>query len=352
MELGLLTLGDHRADPSTGLRTTQAERHRDILEYLDYAEPAGFAAVFVVEHHFSDFITASTPVFRGGLAGRTSTITLGSGVTLLPHHDAVKVAEDFATVDVVSDGRAEVWVGRGVEPYAYTYFGQDVERAVDMQQEGLELLLRLWTETDVTWSGEFRPPLNGVTLQPRPVQEPCIPIKVAVSREESAIAAAELGLGISITMLSFDRNQLAPVVDAYQEAFSDAGHPHRPWVDLHAHVHVAPTSQEARDHLSIYQAPFQRWVFGKRMGVHEDEVELPVRITDFASPECAVVNGSPEEVVDRIGAFTSLVSIDRFTIQSDYGGQPWPLVMRSLDLFGDVMDQVRALQPAPALAQA
>jgi uncharacterized protein YlzI (FlbEa/FlbD family) len=93
-------------------------------------------------------------------------------------------------------------------------------------------------------------------------------------------------------------------------------------------------------------------VFAKRMGVHEDEVELPPRVTDFASPECAVVNGSPEEVVDRIGAFTSLVSIDRFTIQSDYGGQPWPLVMRSLDLFGGVMDQVRAMQPAPADAQA
>ncbi len=345
MELGLLTLGDHRADPATGARTTQADRHRDILEYLDHAEPAGFDAAFVGEHHFSDFITASPPVFLAWLAGRTSSIALGSGVTLLPHHDPVKIAEDFATLDVVSDGRAEVWVGRGVEPYAYSYFGQDPKRAVDMQQEGLGLLLRLWTETDVTWSGEFRPPLDNVTLQPRPVQEPHIPIKVAVSREESAVAAAELGLGISITMLSFDHHQLGPVVDAYHQAFSAAGHAHRPWVDLHAHVHVAPTSQEARDHLGIYQAPFQRWVFAKRMGVHEDDVELPARITDFASPECSVVNGSPAEVVERIGALTDLAPIDRFTYQGDYGGQPWPLVMRSLELFGGVMDQVRALGP-------
>ncbi len=353
MELGLLTLGDHRADPVTGVRTTQDERHRNILEYIDYAEPAGFDAVFVGEHHFSDFITASPQVFLAWLAGRTSTITLGSGVTLLPHHDAVKVAEDFATVDVVSGGRAEVWVGRGVEPYAYTYFGQDAQRAVDMQQEGLGLLLRLWTETDVTWSGEFRPPLNGVTLQPRPVQQPYIPIKVAVSAEQSAAAAAKLGLGISITMLSFDRDRLGPVVDAYLLAFADSGHTHAPWIDLHAHVVVAPTSQEARDHLRVYQAPFQRWVFAKRMGVHEDEIELPARITDFASKECSVVNGSPQEVVDRIGAFTSLAPIDRFTMQSDYGGQPWPLVMRSLELFSGVMDQVRALgcDAAPAQAQ-
>ena len=343
MQVGLLTLGDHRADPATDERTTQAERHGQILDYLDHAEPAGFDAVFVGEHHFSDFITAAPPVFLAWLAGRTSTITLGSGVTLLPHHDPVKVAEDFATLDVVSGGRAEVWVGRGVEPYAYSYFGQDADRATDMQQEGLELLLRLWTETDVTWAGTFRPPLDGVTLQPRPVQQPHPPVKVAVSRRESAIAAARLGLGISITMLSFDRNRLGPVIEAYHDAFDGDLRGTEPWVDLHAHVHVAPTSQEARDHLGVYQAPFQRWVFAKRMGIAEAEVDLPPRITDFAHPECAVVNGSPAEVVDRIGAFLDLAPIDRFTYQGDYGGQPWPLVMRSLELFGGVMEDIRRL---------
>lgn len=346
MELGLLTLGDHRADPVTGQRTSQQQRHRDILEYLDHAEPAGFDAAFVGEHHFSDFITAAPPVFLSWLAARTSTIRLGSGVTLLPHHDAVKVAEDFATLDVVSNGRAEVWVGRGVEPYAYAYFGQDASRAVDMQQESLGLLMRLWTETDISWSGEFRPPLDGVTLQPRPVQSPAIPIKVAVSGVESAVAAARLGLGITLTMLSVERDQLGPVVSAYRDAFDPAGYGVEPFVDLHAHVHVAPTSQEAREHLGIYQAPFQRWVYSKRTGVPEGDVELPARITDFADPACSIVNGSPEEVVDRIGSFTERAAVDRFTYQGDYGGQPWPLVMRSLELFGGVMDRVRALGAA------
>jgi len=346
MELGLLTLGDHRADPATGERTSQAERHQQILDYIGTAEPAGFDAVFVGEHHFSDFITAAPPVFLAWLAGRTSTITLGSGVTLLPHHDPVKVAEDFATLDVVSGGRAEMWVGRGVEPYVYRHFGQDADRAVEMQQEFLGLLVRLWTETDVTWSGEFRPPLDGVTLQPRPIQQPHIPIKVAVSREESAVAAGRLGLGITLTMLSFDRALLRPVVEAYHEAFAAADHAHPPFVDLHAHVHVAPTSQGARRHLGIYQAPFQRWVFGKRMGIPEDEVRLPPRITDFASPECAVVNGSPAEVVERIGALTDLAPIDRFTYQGDYGGQPWAIVLRSLHLFADVLGHLRTLPVA------
>lgn len=345
MDLGLLTLGDHRADPETGARTTQAERHQTILDYLDYAEPAGFDAAFVGEHHFSDFITAAPAVFLAWLAARTSTITLGSGVTLLPHHDPVTVAEDFATLDVVSGGRAELWVGRGVEPYVYQYFGQHPEEAVDRQQEGLELLVRLWTETDVHWSGRFRPPLEGVTLQPRPVQTPHPPIKVAVSREESAVAAGRMGFGITLTMLSFDRDLLGPVVGAYRQAFADGGHQHRPWVDLHAHVHVAPTSQEARDHLAVYQAPFQRWVFAKRLGVPADEVQLPARILDFASPECAIVNGSPAEVVERVGALTALAPVDRFTYQGDYGGQPWPLVLRSLEGFQGVMDQLRPLGP-------
>ena len=341
MQLGLLTLGDHRADPATGVRSSQADRHRDILDYLALAEPAGFDAVFVGEHHFSDFIISAPPVFLAWLAGRTSTITLGSGVTLLPHHDPVKVAEDFATLDVVSGGRAEMWVGRGVEPKVYGHFGQDASRAVDMQQEGLELLLQLWTEASVNWTGEFRPPLDGVTLQPRPLQYPHIPIKVAVSREESAIAAAQLGLGITLTMLAFDPDQLGPIVDTYRSAFAAAGHTHQPWVDLHAHVHVAPTSQEARNHLGVYQAPFQRWVFAKRMGRPESEIRLPARITDFASPDCAIVNGSPAEVAERVAAFTADKAIDRFTYQGDYGGQPWPLVRRSLDLFGTVMDQIR-----------
>ena len=351
MELGLLTLGDHRADPATGIRTSQGQRHADILDYLDRAEPAGFDAAFVGEHHFSDFITSAPAVFLAWLAGRTSTITLGSGVTLLPHHDPVTVAEDFATLDVVSGGRAELWVGRGVEPDVYPQFGQAAGEAVDRQEEGLDLLVRLWTEHELSWSGRFRPPLDGVTLQPRPVQAPHPPIKVAVSRESSAVAAAERGLGITLTMLSFDRDLLAPVIGAYREAFARAGHHHRPWVDLHAHVHVAPTSQEARDHLGVYQAPFQRWVFAKRLGRPADEIELPARITDFANPDCAVVNGSPAEVVERISTLADLAPIDRFTYQGDYGGQPWPLVLRSLELFGEVMDQLRLLGSAPAASR-
>jgi len=333
MDLGLLTLGDHRADPATGVRTSQEQKHQQLLDYIDFAAPAGFDTVIVGEHHFSDFIVSVPQVFLAWVAARHPDVRLATGVTLLPHHDPVRLAEDFATLDVVSGGRAELWVGKGVEPLVYRQFGQDSERAVEMQAEGLRLLIRLWTERDVTWSGEFRPPLDGITLEPRPVQQPHPPIYVAVSSPESASAAAELGLGITATLLAFDRDTLPVLTDTYLKSWADAGHTHEPKITLNAHVHVAPTSQEAYDHLSVYQFPFQKWVFAKRFGVPIDDVTLPPRITQLDDPESAIVCGSPQEVIDRIGRLVDTCPFDRFTYQGDYGGQPWELVKRSLDLF-------------------
>lgn len=348
MEFGLLTLGDHRADPSTGARTTQAQKHQEILDYISYAEPAGFDAVFVGEHHFSDFIVSAPHMFLAWLAGRTSKIRLGTGVSLLPHHDPVWVAEDFATLDVLSGGRAEVWCGKGVEPLVYEQFGQDVTRVQEMSDERINLLRKLWTEPNLSWQGEFRPPLTGVTLEPRPVQQPHVPIYVACSSPESAAATAKRGLYATISMLYFPREVLPRIVETYLEAWEEARHAHAPKVTLNAHVHVAPTSQEARDHLGIYQFPFQRWVFSKKSGMNPDDVQLPPHITDLGNPEGAIINGSAEEVRDRIGRVMECCTFDRFTYQGDYGGQPWNIVQRSLDLFAtDVMPNLTN-QPAAA----
>ena len=113
MDQGLCTLGDHVADPTTGIRTPQAERHANILEYLSAAEPMGFDTIVAGEHHFSDFIISVPQIFLAWVAGQTSNLRLASGVTLLPHHDPVRLVEDFASLDVVSGGRSEMWVGKG-----------------------------------------------------------------------------------------------------------------------------------------------------------------------------------------------------------------------------------------------
>ncbi len=333
MEQGLCSLGDHVADPTTGVRTSQAERHANILEYLAAAEPMGFDAVVAGEHHFSDFIMSVPQIFLAWIAGQTSKVRLASGVTLLPHHDPVRIAEDFATLDVVSDGRAELWVGRGVEPYVYAYFGQDAAHAVDMQQEGLELLIKLWTERNVSWCGQYRPPLADVTLEPRPVQAPHPPIYVACGSIESVDVPARLGINLVVTGLSIDLAVLPEMVERYHQIWAECGRQHEPRITLLAHVHVAPTTQEARDHLRNYQFDFQRWVFSKKAGIPPAQVKLPSRILELDSPACAIASGSAQEVADKIGQLVELSKCDRFIYQGDYGGQPWPKVMRSLELY-------------------
>ena len=344
MDLGLCSLGDHVIDPTTGVRTSQGERHGNILEYLLAAEPLGFDAVVAGEHHFSDFIMSVPQIFLARIAGQCPKVRLASGVTLLPHHDPVRLAEDFATLDVVSDGRAELWVGKGVEPYIYKHFCQDPIMAADMQQEGLELLIKLWTEQDITWQGKFRGPLEGVTLQPRPVQTPHPPIYVACGSLGSVEVPARLGLNLVLTGLSIDLDDLPAMVDRYHQVWAECGHAHDPHITLLAHVHVAPTTQEARDHLRQYQFDFQRWVFSKKIGIPPDQVQLPRRILELDSPACAIASGSAQEVTDKIGRLAELSKCDRFIYQGDYGAQPWPLVMRSLELFAaNVMPAVRGM---------
>ncbi len=342
MQIGLCSLGDHRADPTTGIRTSQAERHANILEYLSAAEPLGFDTVVAGEHHFSDFIMAVPQMFLTWVAAQTSQVRLASGVTLLPHHDAVRIAEDFATLDVLSDGRAEVWVGKGVEPGLYRHFDQEAKNASDMQTEGLELLIKLWTERDVYWQGQFRTPLEGVTLEPRPIQTPHPPIYVAAGSLKSVELPARLGIGVVITTLAVDNDVLANMCDHYRAIWSECGHEHSPMITILSHVPCAATSQAAFNHLKKYQFDFQRWVFAKRFGVNAKDVELPPRIMELEKATSAIVVGSPQEVTDRISHQVELSGCDRFIYQGDYGGQPWPVVMDSLRLFAtEVMPQLR-----------
>ncbi len=342
MQFGLCSLGDHRADPETSVRTTQAERHANILEYLSAAETLGFDAVVAGEHHFSDFIMAVPQMFLAWVAAQTKHVRLASGVTLLPHHDAVRIAEDFATLDVLSDGRAEVWVGKGVEPYVYRHFDQDVANAADMQEEGLELLIKLWTERDLSWDGRFRSPLSNVTLEPRPIQAPHPPIYVAAGSVESVALPARLGIGVVITTLAVDNSVLQEMCNEYRRLWVEHGHAHEPMVTILSHVHCAKTSQEGYEHLRKYQFDFQRWVFSKRFGGKPVEVELPPRILELEKPDSAIAVGSPTEVADRIGRQIELSGCDRFIYQGDYGGQPWPVVMESLTRFAEeVMPQFR-----------
>ncbi|MFZ9399065.1 MAG: LLM class flavin-dependent oxidoreductase, partial [Ilumatobacteraceae bacterium] len=164
MRTGLLSLGDLIRDPITGEMRSPAQRHRNLIDQAVWAEAAGFDTIHFGEHHFSRYIMSSPQVVLAAAAERTTTLRLSTGVTLAANLDPVRVAEDYATVDAISNGRIEPCFGRGtLFPDVYSEFGQDESCATDRFAESLELILRLWSEENVTWSGKYRAPLHDAT---------------------------------------------------------------------------------------------------------------------------------------------------------------------------------------------
>ncbi len=335
MEIGLLTLGDHVPDPHTGRRTSQAERHANILEYARAAEPLGFDALLIGEHHFSDFIISAPHLFLADIAARTRRLRLATAVTLLAHHDAAHIAEDFATLDVLSQGRAEIMVGRGVEPETYAHHGQDVARSPEMLLEGLELLRLLWTRENVEWTGAFRAPLEGVTVQPRPLQQPHPPIWVAAGSLESARQAGKNGFYIAVTPAALGLPMMGEMAEAYRKAWSDAGHAGTCQIAASAHVYVGDGSEDALGYFKSYHVPFQKWVFSLRTGQDPASLELPAHTQDFTSSDAVPMAGDASYVTERCLAWKERFELDRLIVQLDHGGQPWDKVMQSLRRFSD-----------------
>ena len=202
MQIGLVTLGDWLPDPATGRRVSEAERFRQFVDLGVLAEELGFDTFHVGEHHFSEYaLSAPCPVLTA-VAERTHRVRLSTAVSLLGHHDPVSVAEDYATVDVLSGGRVELIAGRGVYQQHYRQFGQTWEDSEELLAEAVDLLRRLWTSESVTWSGRLRPPLDAVTVHPRPLQQPHPPIWLSASSSTSVARAVALGCPIAIPTIS------------------------------------------------------------------------------------------------------------------------------------------------------
>ncbi|WP_261557817.1 LLM class flavin-dependent oxidoreductase, partial [Frankia tisae] len=195
MELGLITFGSLLPDPRTGAVLTQRQRLRDVVRAAAAAEELGFVWYAVGEHHFGERDVISSPaIVLAAIAEHTSTIRLATGTTLVANRDPVLLAEDYALVDLLSDGRLELVAGGSFFPDPWTVFGQDPATKADRKREGVELLLQLWTEDRVDWDGRFRPALRGVRTQPRPAQEtPPVWISAGVG-SESVRLAVEHGL--------------------------------------------------------------------------------------------------------------------------------------------------------------
>ncbi len=341
-QLGLLSLGDLLTDPVTGVRRSEAERHRSIVDQAVRAEEVGFDAVHLGEHHTSDYVLSSPAVVLAAIAERTERITLSTAVTVMPTLDPVRVAEDFATLDVLSGGRAEIVAGRG-SYFAKTFgvFGRDPADSRTLFDENVELLDRLLHDERVTWSGGHRAPLEAVTTRPRPVQQVTIWIGGGGS-SASVELAARLEMPLMLPSVFASPEAFVPVVEHYRACWAAAGHPGPAVVGACCHAHVAPTTAVARDRFGVWYRHYWDFVQDLVAEFTPGAPRLPfdeIALMDGAGPS---ICGSPAEVVERIGRWNELLGLDRHLFMFDLGGIGDAELFATLDLFGaEVIPQLR-----------
>ncbi|WP_328718533.1 LLM class flavin-dependent oxidoreductase [Streptomyces sp. NBC_00247] len=341
MELGLITFGSLLPDPLTGETLTQRQRLRDVVRAAAEAEQAGFAWYTVGEHHFGERDVIPSPALvLAAIAEHTSTIRLATGTTLVANRDPVLVAEDYALVDLLSDGRLELMAGGSFFPDPYTVFGQDPATKAARKRENTELLLRLWSEEKVTWQGEFRPPLTGVTVQPRPVQERA-PLWISGGIGlESVHLAVDHALPLVVGTTAREPGLFVPVFDAYRNLWRERGHAGPPGrLGAASHVFVAESSQRAR---TVWQQYMNNYLTVRKPGTthHTTPPDFDTYIGDQGPAIC----GSPAEVVDKLGRLHEAWGHDLHLLAIDVGGIPYAEVRAATELTASqVLPQVAGL---------
>ncbi|WP_395244446.1 LLM class flavin-dependent oxidoreductase [Agromyces sp. MMS24-K17] len=342
MELGVYSLTE-RTEPTGGTEPTGAagraallDRVRDVIDYGVRADEVGLDAFGIGEHHTPRFAVASPSVVLAAVAARTSRITLTSAVSVLSVLDPVRLYQDFAQLDLVSGGRAEITTGRSAYGEPFDLFGVPVEAIDDVFEEKLELLLGLRRGTELSWSGRYRTPLQQAVVPPRLDRE--LPVRIGVGgTRQSAERAGRLGLPMTLAVLVGDPAGLAPIATAYRAAARQHGHdPSTLSIGSASHFHVGPTSREARD--TFY--PHYRAYVADGRGIHLDRETFDA----MCAPRGPLVVGGPREVADKILRQREALGIDRFLGQVDIGGLPRATVLESIDRFAaDVAPLVRGV---------
>ncbi len=340
MELGLATF----ADLASGVSPEQ--RMRDLLEEATLADQLGLDVFAVGEHHRPDFLVSSPTVALAAIAARTERIRLASAVTVLSSDDPVRVFQQFAHLDLISGGRAEIMAGRGSFIESFPLFGYDLDDYDELFAETLGLLLKIRESTYVSWSGAHRAPLENAGVWPRPVQ-PELPIWIAVGgTPQSVVRAGALGLPLTVAIIGGQPERFAPLVELYREALSAAGHdPAQAKIAINTHAFVGESTVQADTAFaSSYLAMMNR--IGKERGwppAGRAQYEA------LRSPRGALAVGSPEQVAEKILFERDLFGNQRYIGQMSVGAVAHGDVMRSIELFGTkVAPLVRAEVQRPA----
>jgi len=330
IEIGIYTFGDLGPDPLTGKTIIIQQRLHEVLAIGKLTEEAGLDIFGVGEHHRLDYAVSAPPVVLAAVAQNTKRIKLTSATTVLNTVDPVRLFEDFATLDLISNGRAEIITGRGAFVESFPLFGHDLNNYDELFDENIRLLQKLNTNEIVNWNGSFRSPLTNSMIAPRPVQAN-LPIWVGVGgTPDSAIRAGKLGTGLAIAILGGDPIRFKPLVDLYRQAGKGAGHRVEDLkVAVTGHTYIAKTSQQAKDEFYPYYANYWGYV-NKQHGM-----STRISRSDFdymASPETGLFVGSPQQIIEKILHQYELFGHQRFIAQMDIGGLPFSKVAASIEM--------------------
>ena len=332
MQLGIDSFVDTSFDPARRATINPADRVRDLLEEIELADQVGLDVFGIGEHHRPEYLASAPAVLLAAAAARTKRIRLASAVTVLGSDDPVRVFQDFATVDLISAGRAEIIVGRGSFIESFPLFGFDLDDYDALFSEKLELLLKLREQTEVHWSGRHRPALTGQGVYPRPVQQP-LPIRIAVGgTPKSVIRAGTLGLPLVLAIIGGEPRQFRGLLDLYRASGQKAGHPpERLTVGIHNIGFVADTTAQAADELyPSYAEAFTQ--IGRERGW--GPITRP-HYDALRGPTGALLVGDPETVAAKIlHEHEVLGGISRMTMLLNGGIIPHRQVMRAIELLG------------------
>jgi probable LLM family oxidoreductase len=331
MELGIYSFGEATPDPKTGQTISAHERVKRLLDEIELADMVGLDVYGLGEHHRQEFVVSAPAVVLAAAATRTKRIRLTSAVSVISSDDPVRVFQNFATLDLVSDGRAEIMAGRGSFTESFPLFGYDLADYDDLFEEKLGLLLRIRESERVTWHGTHRAPIQNLPIYPRPVQNP-LPVWIAVGgHPESVVRAGRLGLPLALAIIGGQPRRFVPLIDLYRETGRRAGHdPAKLRVSINSHGLIEEDSRQAAD--DAYAAYlYVMTKIGRERGWPPPTRE---QFEAERGPLGANLVGTPDEVAAKIIYEHELFGHDRFLIQLSVGTLPHEKVLHAIELFG------------------
>jgi probable LLM family oxidoreductase len=329
MELGISSFAELTPDPVTGKTIGGHQRMMDLMEEIELADQLGLDVYALGEHHRPDFIVSSPAVVLAAAAVKTNHIRLSSAVTVLSSDDPVRVFQDFATVDLLSGGRAEIMAGRGSFIESFPLFGYDLKDYDDLFSEKLELLLKLNQSEKISWKGKHRSPIQNLGVYPRPFQKN-LPVWIAVGgTPESVIRSGKLGLPMALAIIGGSPVNFLPLVELYRKTSAAAGHCRLP-LAVHSHGYISEDSNQAADEF------FPSYAF-VMSNIGRERGWPPTTRAQFEagrSKQGALLVGSPQQVIEKILFEKELFGLDRFLLHVSVGTMPHAQIMHSIELFG------------------